>query len=126
MKETVTQLHESNEDYLEAILNIKQAQGYVRSVDIATTMKVSKPSITYATKKLKEGGYINMDANGMISLTDKGFEIANEILTRHNTLAEFFESIGVSKKQSKIDACKVEHDLSSETFKAIQKFIKKK
>ena len=97
----------------------------MRSVDIATTMKVSKPSITYATKKLKEGGYINMDANGMISLTDNGFEIANEILTRHNTLAEFFESIGVSKKQSKIDACKVEHDLSDETFKAIQKFVSK-
>lgn len=118
------ELHESAEDYLEAILNIKEQQGYVRSIDIATFMNVSKPSITYATKKLKEGGFINMDANGMITLTDKGNDVANRIWTRHKTIATFFEIIGVKKKQALTDACKVEHDLSEETFKAIQKFIK--
>lgn len=126
MKEVDEKLHESTEDYLEAILNIKEEQGYVRSVDIATHMNVSKPSITYATKKLKEGGYINMDKNGMIVLTEKGLGIANEIWTRHKTLAMLFEYLGTSKKQSMIDACKVEHDLSDETFKSIQKFIKSK
>ena len=81
MKEEVKKLRESTEDYLEAILNIKELQGYVRSVDIATHMAVSKPSITYATKKLKDGGYINMDQNGMITLTELGESVANEIWT---------------------------------------------
>ena len=119
------ELHESAEDYLEAILIIKNEQGYVRSVDIANNMNVSKPSVTHATKKLKESGYISLDANGMILLTDSGFKIANSVWTRHTTLSEFFESLGVSKTQARIDACKVEHDISEETFKSIKKFLEK-
>ncbi|MBR1454048.1 MAG: metal-dependent transcriptional regulator [Lachnospiraceae bacterium] len=118
------ELHESTEDYLEAILNIKNDQGYVRSVDIATHMNVTKPSVTYATKKLKDGGYIDYDANGMIFLTDKGLKIASDVWEKHQTLSEFFIYLGVKEKQALIDACKVEHDLSPETFKAIKNFVK--
>lgn len=119
------ELRESAEDYLEAILNIKNKQGYVRSVDIATHMKISKPSVSYATKRLRENGYITTDTNGMIILTDSGQKIANDVWTRHKTLSTFFISLGVKEKQALVDACKVEHDLSEETFKAIKKFVDK-
>lgn len=118
--------HESTEDYLEAILRIKEKQNYVRSVDVAKQLNVSKPSVTYATKKLRENGYITMDDNGMILFTKAGEKLAEETWTRHNTLAKLFMQLGVKEKQALIDACKVEHDLSEETFKAIQKFINKK
>lgn len=118
------ELHESTEDYLEAILNIKNNQGYVRSVDIATHMNVTKPSITYATKKLKEAGFIDTDTNGMIFLTNEGSKIANDVWEKHKTLSSFFVLLGVKEKQAMIDACKVEHDLSNETFKAIKNFVK--
>ncbi len=117
------ELHESTEDYLEAILNIRNEQGYVRAVDIATYMGVTKPSVSYATKKLRENGYIVYDANGMILLTEEGYAIASEVWTRHQTLALFFMSLGVKERQAMIDACKVEHDLSEETFKAIKKIV---
>ena len=117
--------YESSEDYLEAILRIKEKQNYVRSVDIAKLLDVSKPSVTYATKKLKDSGFITMDNNGMILFTEAGEKIAIETWTRHKTLAKLFVSLGVKEKQALIDACKVEHDLSEETFKAIQKFIEK-
>ena len=114
---------ESAEDYLEAILRVKEKQNYVRSVDVAKLMNVSKPSVTYATKKLRESGYITMDDNGMILFTEKGQRLAENTWTRHKTLAKLFISLGVKEKQALIDACKVEHDLSEETFKAIQRFI---
>lgn len=114
---------ESAEDYLEAILRIKEKQSYVRSVDVAKLLKVSKPSVTYATKRLRESGLIKMDDNGMLLLTNSGEKIANDIWTRHKTLAKLFKRLGVKDKQALEDACKVEHDLSSETFTAIQKFV---
>ena len=114
------EIHESSEDYLEAILMIKEAQGYVRSVDIADHLEVSKPSVTYATKKLKDAHLISMDHNGMITLTDKGMKIAKDIYNRHNTLICFFMYLGVSREQAIIDACKVEHDISKETFNSIK------
>ncbi len=119
------ELRESTEDYLETILILKNEQGYVRSVDIAKHMDVTKPSVSYATKKLKNSGYITIDENGMIQLSDKGFKIANDVWTRHKTLSSFFMMLGVKEKQALVDACKVEHDLSEETFKAIKKFIGK-
>ena len=114
---------ETAEDYLEAILKVKEKQNYVRSVDVANLLKVSKPSVTYATKKLKESGYITMDDNGMILFTETGEKLATDTWTRHKTLAKFFTQLGVKEKQALEDACKVEHDLSEETFKAIQKFV---
>lgn len=117
--------NESRENYLEAILMIKEKQGYVRAVDIADQLEVSKPSVTYATKKLKDSELIDFDTNGMIILTNKGKTIAEDTYLKHKTLTSFFEYIGVSSKQSRIDACKVEHDLSKETFEAILKFTKR-
>lgn len=116
---------ESAEDYLEAILRVKEKQNYVRSVDVAKLMNVSKPSVTYATKKLRESGYITTDDNGMILFTEQGKKLADSTWNRHQTLARLFVSLGVKEKQALIDACKVEHDLSEETFKAIQKFVNK-
>ena len=116
---------ESAEDYLEAILRVKEKQNYVRSVDVAKILNVSKPSVTYATKKLRDGGYITTDDNGMILFTEKGKKLAENTWDRHQTLAKLFISLGVKEKQALTDACKVEHDLSEETFKAIQKFINK-
>ena len=116
---------ESAEDYLEAILRVKEKQNYVRSVDVAKMLDVSKPSVTYATKKLKDSGYIKMDDNGMILFTKEGEKLATETWTRHKTLAKLFMFLGVKEKQALTDACKVEHDLSNETFKAIQTFINK-
>jgi Mn-dependent DtxR family transcriptional regulator len=117
---------ESAEDYLEAILRVKEKQNYVRSVDVAKIMNVSKPSVTYATKRLRENGYITTDDNGMILFTKSGEKLAEETWTRHKTLAKLFMQLGVKEKQALEDACKVEHDLSEETFKAIQKFVNKK
>lgn len=115
------EIHESSEDYLEAILIIQENQGYVRSVDISDQLKVSKPSVTYATKKLKNANLIIMDKNGMIQFTKEGEKLAKSIYTRHKVLTEFFISIGVSKKQARTDACKVEHDISEQTFNAIKR-----
>ncbi len=118
------ELHESAEDYLEAIHILKEKQGYVRSVDIASFLGVSKPSVSYATRKLKDSNYIEMDANGMILLTDEGKKIASHVFSKHKVLTTFFTSIGVKEKQAAKDACKIEHDLSDETFFAIKKFLK--
>ena len=117
------ELHESSEDYLESILMIKERQGYVRSVDISDELKVSKPSVTYSTKKLKNAKLITMDKNGMIQFTAEGEKKAKSVYTRHKTLIEFFVSIGVDREQARIDACKVEHDISEQTFNAIRKKI---
>lgn len=115
--------HESAEDYLEAILRIKEKQNYVRSVDVAKLLNVSKPSVTYATKRLKENGYIYTDNNGMILFTKAGEKLAEETWTRHKTIAKLFMALGVKEKQALVDACKVEHDLSEETFKAVLKYV---
>ena len=108
-------VHRAAEDYLEAMLMMKEQHGYVRSIDVAET----KPSVTYATKQLKQNGFITMDRDGLITLTESGMEIADRIYTRHKTLTEFFMRIGVDEKTAREDACKVEHDLSEKTFAAI-------
>ena len=120
------EIHESSEDYLEAILMIQEKQGYVRSVDISDQLNVSKPSVTYATKKLKNANLISMDKNGMIQFTAEGEKMAKNIYTRHKTLTEFFESIGVDSKQARIDACKVEQKKREKTFNAIKKKLNNK
>ncbi len=120
-----TKSEKTTEDYLEAMLVIKQKNGYVRSIDVAQYLGVTKPSVTYTTKRLKEKGYIVMDKDNYISITDSGMEIAEKILDRHNTLTAFFISIGVDKETAKEDACKIEHDISAETFNALCKYIDK-
>ncbi len=111
------------EDYLEAILMIKERKGNVRSIDIAEQLGVKKPSVTYATKMLKEKGYITMDGDNLIFLTESGMKIAAETLNRHRVLTKVFMMLGVDEKIAVEDACRVEHDLSPETYAAIEKHI---
>jgi DtxR family Mn-dependent transcriptional regulator len=107
------------EDYLEAILMIKEKQGYVRSIDVAKKLGVTKPSVTYTTKRLKESGYITTDPAGMLVLTETGMRIADATYTRHKKLSDFFTMLGVNPETARADACRIEHDISEETFQAI-------
>ena len=110
-------VHRAAEDYLEAMLMMKEQHGYVRSIDVAEHLGVTKPSVTYATKQLKQNGFITMDRDGLITLTESGMEIADRIYTRHKTLTEFFMRIGVDEKTAREDACKVESALVEEAKK---------
>lgn len=113
-------IHESAEDYLEAILKLKEDQGMVRSIDIVRELGFSKPSISVAMKNLRENGYIRMDDDGYITLLPPGEEIAQRIYSRHKLLTQIFIQLGVSQETAMTDACKVEHDLSDETFEKIK------
>lgn len=117
-------IHESAEDYLESILVLQERRGSVRSIDIVNELGYSKPSVSIAMKKLRENGYISMDPDGSITLNDSGLEIASRIYGRHKTITKFFTLLGVSPQAAAEDACKVEHDLSDETFGKIQAFIR--
>ena len=112
---------ESSEDYLEAMLMMKEQHGYIRSIDIAEELGVTKPSVSYATKRLRENGYITMDKEGLITLTESGMEIANRIYERHKTLTQYFMFLGVDEETAREDACKVEHDLSNQTYDALKR-----
>jgi len=113
-------IHKSAEDYLEMILRLNEEKGYARSVDIATGLGVSKPSVSVAMKQLREGGYILMDKDNYITLTDTGMEIAQRIYERHKVLTRMLTMIGVDEKIAEDDACKVEHDISVQTFTALK------
>lgn len=117
-------IYESAEDYLEAILTLRERNGMVRSIDIAGELHFSKPSVSVAMKKLRESGYIEMDADGLITLLPPGEEIARRIYERHRLLTDFFIRLGVSAETAAADACKVEHDLSEETFQKIKEHAK--
>lgn len=109
----------SAEDYLESMVILKEKNGYIRSVDIASFLGVTKPSVSNAMKRLREEGYIEMENSGAITVTEKGLAIADKIYTRHKKLTSFFISLGVDPVIAEEDACKIEHDLSDETFDAI-------
>ncbi|MCR5650688.1 MAG: metal-dependent transcriptional regulator [Lachnospiraceae bacterium] len=115
-------IHESAEDYLEAILKIKEKKGMVRSIDVVNELGFSKPSISVAMKRLRENGYISMDGDNYISLTDTGKAIAEKIYNRHKTLTSFLVKLGVDAKTAEKDACKIEHDLSDISFEKIAAF----
>ena len=112
-------LGKSTEDYLESILILKEKNGYVRSVDIAEQLNVTKPSVSTAVKRLRENGFIEMNNSGFISFTDEGRKVAERTYTRHKTLTDFFIHLGVDPDVATDDACKIEHDISEETFAAI-------
>ena len=118
-------IHKSAEDYLEMILRLNEEKGYARSVDIATGLGVSKPSVSVAMKQLREGGYILMDKDNYITLTDTGMEIAQRIYERHKVLTRMLTMIGVDEKTAEDDACKVEHDISVQTFTALKDQLEK-
>ena len=107
------------EDYLEAMLMMKEKHGYIRSIDVAEQLGVTKPSVTYATKRLKQSGHITMDKDGFITLTESGMSIASKMLDRHKTLTGFLMALGVDKETAQADACKIEHDVSQKTYEAI-------
>ena len=113
-------IHESGEDYLEAIYMQSLKRGAVRSIDIANALGYSKPSVSVAMKHLEEDGYIRRDEDRFLYLTDKGMEIALRMYERHNTLAECLMKMGVSEENAYRDACKIEHDLSDESFSRIR------
>ena len=115
--------NESSEDYLESILMLSEQLGKVRSIDIVYKLGYSKPSISIAMKKLREKGLVNMDQDGYITLTDEGLEIARHTYTRHKVLTSFFENIGVAPRTAEEDACKIEHDISEETFDRLKEFM---
>ena len=114
---------ESLEDYLETILMLQKSKGQVRSIDIANEMHFTKPSVSVAMKNLREKGYITMDSTGYITLTEVGRQRAEDVLERHTLLADLLMRIGVSKETALADACKVEHDLSEESFEAIKRSL---
>ena len=114
---------ESLEDYLETILMLQKSRGQVRSIDIANEMNFTKPSVSVAMKNLREKGYITMDSTGYITLTEVGRQRAEDVLERHTLLADLLMRIGVSKETALAAACKVEHDLSAESFEAIKRSL---
>ena len=118
-------IYKSAEDYLECILILKEKQEKVISQDVAKWMNYTRASISRAMKNLKESGYIVIDAKGHIELTEIGFNLANKIYDRHKTLTDYFISLGVERSVAEEDACKIEHDISDETFKAIKNNMKR-
>ena len=116
-------IQESAENYLETILMLGKANGNVRSIDIATALSFSKPSVSVAMKNLRENGYILMDKDGFIALTEKGHEIAETIYERHTLLSSFLMYLGVSKETATQDACRIEHVISPESFEALKQHV---
>jgi len=116
-------IHESAENYLETILILSERMPHVRSIDIATELEFSKPSVSVAMKNLRENGYIRVDSDGFITLTATGMEIAETMYERHKFLSQWLMQLGVEEKTAVDDACKIEHDISAESFQAIKDYV---
>lgn len=114
-------LQESGEMYLETIYVLSKKNKLVRSIDVCEYMGYSKPSVSRAMGILKKGGYVVVDGEGHLSLTDAGLEVAETIYERHTTLTDFLVRLGVDKDVAAEDACKMEHDISNETFAAMKR-----
>ncbi|MGI6203087.1 MAG: metal-dependent transcriptional regulator [Eubacteriales bacterium] len=116
-------IKESAENYLETIYILTKRNGSVRSIDIAAELEFSKPSVSIAMKNLRENGYIKVDPDGSITLTDKGKEIATKMYERHTLISKWLVHLGVDEQIAVEDACRIEHVLSFESFEAIKKHI---
>ena len=119
------EIHESAENYLETILILSQQLGNVRSIDIVNELDFSKPSVSVAMKRLRENGYIIMNNEGHITLTESGREIAENIYERHQFLSSCLVSLGVDKKTALEDACRIEHVISQESFDKLKEYVEK-
>lgn len=119
-------INESVEDYLEAILMLKEEKGMVRSIDVVRLLNYSKPSISRAMSRLRENGYITMDKEGWLELTPAGSAIAEQIYERHLLLTDWLILLGVTPEVARTDACRMEHDMSAETFSRIRAHIEHK
>ena len=115
-------MHESGEMYLEAILVLSKRSGFVLSVDVGEYLGYSKPSVSRAMGILRKGDYIRMDRDGALTLTDSGRDIAEKIYERHTLLSSLLIRLGVSEQTATADACKLEHDISDESFQAIKRY----
>ena len=118
-------LQESGEMYLETILILTEKNPHVRSIDVCEYKGFSKPSVSRAIGLLKNGGYVNVDGDGYLSLTDEGKSVAQKMYDRHRLLTIFLTSLGVSEETASADACKIEHHISDESFEAIKKAVQK-
>ena len=118
-------IRESAQDYLEAILVLIKTNGSVKSIEVANYMKVTKQSVHRAIKNLKEEDYISVDAKGNITFNEKGKKIAEETYEKHQVLSKFFMSLDVPEDIAYSDACKIEHDISKESFDAIKNMVDK-
>ena len=116
-------IQESAEDYLEAILAIREKKGTARSIDVAHHLNYSKPSVSRAMSLLRENGYVTMDKDGLLDLTDAGMAIASRIYERHRLLTEWLTALGVSPEVAAEDACRIEHVISAETFARLKAHI---
>lgn len=116
-------LHKSSEDYLEAILMLREQKGSVRSIDVVRLLEVSKPSVSRAMALLRENGYITVDGDGLITLTESGQAQADRVYERHSLLQRWLVGIGVSPEVADADACLIEHDISEETFRCLKAHI---
>ena len=119
-------IKESAENYLESIYVIKKQKGFVRSIDVANDLSVSKPSVSVAMKNFREEGYITVDPDGNIDLTEKGLIIAKRVYERHEIIASALEALGVSRQTALDDSCKIEHVISEESFLKIKEFLNSK
>ena len=116
-------LQESGEMYLETIFILSKSNPHVRSIDVVEYMGFSKPSVSRAISLLRSGGYVNMDKDGYLTLTDAGKEVAEKMYERHSPLTGFLTALGVSEATASTDACKIEHHVSDESFEAIKNFV---
>ena len=116
-------IQESAENYLEAILVLKKEKGRIRSIDIARHLEFTKPSISRAINLLKNNGYVTVDKEGWIELTEEGQTIAGKVYERHSFIAAWLTSIGVPADIATEDACRIEHDISDETFQKVKEFV---
>jgi Mn-dependent DtxR family transcriptional regulator len=116
------EIKESAENYLETMLVLSQKNAAVRSIDIANEMNFTKASVSIAMKRLREDGYINMDDDRMITLTQKGKDIASMVYERHQIIAKILIALGVDEATAYEDSCKIEHDLSQKSFEKIKEF----
>jgi Mn-dependent DtxR family transcriptional regulator len=114
---------EAVENYLETILILSKAQPDVHAIDICSYLGYSRPTVSIILKKMKEEGLVNVDSDNHITLTDAGLSVAERIYDRHNVLSDFFILLGVKKDQALEDACKIEHDLSEETYERLKSFL---
>ena len=119
-------LLESGENYLEAILMLSESQDSVHAIDIVSKLGLSKPSVSIALKKLRDDGYLTIDHNNHIHLTDDGLKVANKIYERHKILTDIIIRLGVDKDTAEDDACRLEHDMSDKTWNSIKKYYEEK
>ena len=123
MKETIVKIHASGEDYLEAVLVLQKKQGMVRSIDLARHMGFSKPSISHAVGVLRDGGFLTMDEDGFLHLTDIGREVAEKIYERHQFFTEQLVAAGVDQETAEQDACRIEHAISDTSFRKLKEKV---